>query len=242
LNEALHFPLHRPQEADKIQFNSMTVVLPPISKRRAAQFSNAAEWLSALGDVPLARIMMDPAPGTATEADLLRFVERDKRLCELVDGTLVEKPLGSWEGLVAARVVTFLTIFADAHKLGAVCGDGSPMRMKSKRVRLPDVSFISLARLPTSGDPVFNLSPDLAVEVLSESNTKKEIQLKLREYFKSGTRLAWIIDPSARTTAIYHDAKRVASLVGEDGVLKGEPVLPGLRLAMADLFVNVPRY
>jgi Uma2 family endonuclease len=220
----------------------MTVTLVPTARRRATSYTNAAEWLSALGDVPLKRIVMDPAPGTATEADLLSLVERDKRLCELIDGTLVEKPLGSWEGLVAARLVTFLTLFADAHGLGAVFGDGSPMRMKSKRIRLPDVSFISLARLPKSGERILNLSPDLAVEVLSESNTTREIQLKLREYFKSGTRLAWVIDPSPRTAAVYHDAKRIVSSVNENGFLDGESVLPGFRLQLADLFVNVPRY
>lgn len=58
------------------------------------RFDTAAEWLRALGDVPPQRIIFDPLPGTATEADLLHFVGRDK-LCELVDGTLVEKPVGS---------------------------------------------------------------------------------------------------------------------------------------------------
>ena len=202
---------------------------------------NGVEWLHALGDVPLNRVVFDPWPGTATEADLLLLVERDGRLCELVDGTLVEKPVGFWEGLIAARVVTLLTVFADTKKLGVVFGDGSPMRMKSKRVRLPDASFVSYARLPKSGDPVPSLSPDLAVEVLSESNTKPEIQQKLVEYFKSGTRLAWIIDPSSRTAAVYHDARRVASVVDEQGFMDGGSVLPGLRFPLAELFLNVPR-
>jgi hypothetical protein len=60
-------------------------------------FDNAAEWLQSLGNVPLERILFNPLPGTATEADLLALVERDKRLCELIDGTLVEKPVGYWE-------------------------------------------------------------------------------------------------------------------------------------------------
>ena len=51
------------------------------------RFANAAEWLHSLGDVPLERIIVDPPPGTAAEADLLRLVEGDKRLCELIDGT-----------------------------------------------------------------------------------------------------------------------------------------------------------
>src|SRR3954447_25231203 len=108
----------------------------PAPFRPPQRFDNGAEWLRALGGVPLERIIFDPWPGTATEADLLRFVERDKRLCALIDGTLVEKPMGIWEGLVAARLVAYLTVFADAHRLGAVFGDGSTMRMASGRARL----------------------------------------------------------------------------------------------------------
>src|SRR3954468_15295915 len=121
----------------------MTATLPPPAPAPPRRFGNAAEWLQAIGGVPLERIIFDPWPGTATEADLLRFVEGDKRLCELIDGTLVEKPVGIWEGLVAARLVAYLTVFADAHRLGAVFGDGSTMRMASGRVRLPDAAFVS---------------------------------------------------------------------------------------------------
>src|SRR3954449_4845923 len=102
-------------------------------------FDSAAEWLRALGGVPLERIIFDPWPGTATEADLLRFVERDKRLCELIDGTLVEKPIGFAEGVIAMRLGTYLTLHVDGHNLGVVGGADSTLRMRSGQVRLPDV-------------------------------------------------------------------------------------------------------
>src|SRR3954462_5740107 len=101
----------------------MSVASPPLPPQAPRRFDNAAEWLRALGGVPLERIIFDPWPGTPTQADMLRFVERDKRLCELIDGTLVEKPVGTWEVLAAALVVAYLTVFADAHRLGAVFGD-----------------------------------------------------------------------------------------------------------------------
>src|SRR5882672_3134055 len=83
------------------------------------KFANAAEWLHSLGDIPLERIIVDPPPGMATEADLLRLVERDKRLCELIDGTLVEKPVGFWEGQIAAQLIIILGNFVNTHRLGA---------------------------------------------------------------------------------------------------------------------------
>src|SRR2546427_497487 len=74
-------------------------------------YANAAEWLQALGEVPLKRIVMTPWPGTATEQDLIVFAERDGRFCELIDGTLVEKAMGSFESLIAARLITALNVF-----------------------------------------------------------------------------------------------------------------------------------
>ena len=56
----------------------MTAVMAPISFRPPRHFENAAQWLHALGGIPLERIIFDPWPGTATEADLLPFVDGDK--------------------------------------------------------------------------------------------------------------------------------------------------------------------
>src|ERR1700727_356976 len=93
---------------------------PPSPLHPSRKFANAAEWHHALGDVPLERIIVDPPPGTATEADLLRLVERDKRLCELIDGTLVEKPMGFWEGQIAAQLIGMLVNFVNPRGLGSI--------------------------------------------------------------------------------------------------------------------------
>src|SRR6266536_1289861 len=108
-----------------------------------AKYANGAEWLHALGDVPLERIVMDPAPGTATEDDLLVLVERDKRLVELIDGTLVEKAVGFDEAHIASMLIMLLGNFVVPRKLGAMFGEAAPIRMKPGRVRLPDLSFIT---------------------------------------------------------------------------------------------------
>jgi Uma2 family endonuclease len=220
----------------------MTALASPFPVSRPPRhFTNAAEWHHALGNVPLERIVFDPVPGTATEADLLRFVERDKRLCELIDGTLVEKAVGFWEGQIAARLIIILGNFADAHDLGSVFAPDTTMRMRSGHVRLPDVSFISKERLPTTDEAIPTIAPDLAVEALSDSNTPREIALKLTEFFQSGTRLAWVIDRRPRTVAVYHAPGKPATVLDEHGALSGEQVMPGLDIAVADLFRNVPR-
>lgn len=218
----------------------MTRVLP-IDVPAVKRFENAAEWLHALGDVPLHRIIFDPFPGTATEADLLYLVERDK-LCELIDGTLVEKPVGFWESLIATNLITLLNAFVQPRNLGVVTGPDSTMRMASRqRIRLPDVSFISTARMPKTREPIPTLAPDLAIEVLSTSNTAREINQKLSEYFDSGTLLAWVVDPPTRTVAVYRTAGAVAFVLEESDQLDGEQVLPGFVAPVMELFRNVPR-
>jgi Uma2 family endonuclease len=115
--------------------------------------------------------------------------------------------------------------------------------MTAGRVRLPDVAFIARERLPGGFLPrqaIPDLAPDLAVEVLSESDTPAEIDQKLREYFESGTRLAWVVDPRARTAAVYHAPGDPAFVLDEAGRLDGEGVLPGFTLPVADLFRGVP--
>jgi Uma2 family endonuclease len=218
----------------------MSAAIPPVRFEPPRRFGNGAEWLAALGGIPLDRVVFDPWPGTATEADLLRLVERDKRLCELIDGTLVEKPMGYWEGVIAQTVGRILGNYVSPRGLGQVSGADSTMRMKAGNVRLPDVGFTAKNRLPKTLVAIPSLSPDLAVEVLSEGNTAAEVEQKLLEYFESGTRLAWVIDPVARTIAVYLQPG-IPRVYEESESLTGDPVLPGLVITVAEVFEGVPR-
>ena len=217
---------------------------PPPSVSPPRRFANGADWYDAIGRVPLERVIFDPPPGTATEADLLRYVDREpKRLCELVNGTLVEKTLGLQEASIATNLSGELFIWNKRTDLGVLSGADSTLRMTGGNVRLPDVCFFARSRLPNGLLPreaVPTLAPDLAVEVLSESNTPAEIAQKLVEYFASGTRLAWIVDPDARTVAVHHGPGEPTRVLAAADTLDGEDVLPGFALAVADLFRNLP--
>lgn len=220
----------------------MTAVLAPKTSHR---FENAAELWHSLGDVPLERIVMNPLPGTATEKDLLTFVERDKRLVELIDGTLVQKPVGYIESLIAGLLITELNIFVLARNLGHVSGEAGMIRMISGRVRLPDVAFVSNDDLPNGvlpNEPIPTLPPTLAVEILSVTNTPAEIRQKLKEYFESGTRLAWIVDPKTRSIAVYdHFAETPKQVLNESDTLDGGSVLAGFSLPISKLFSRLPK-
>jgi Uma2 family endonuclease len=200
-----------------------------------------ADLWERLGRVPLDRIRLHPAPGTATEDDVVRMDEMENRLCELVDGTLVEKAVGAEESNVAWLIGSLIGSYLGQNDLGTCLGADGFLRISTGLVRAPDLSFISWAKLPRRKLPkrkIPDLVPDLAIEVLSESNTPAEIRRKLGEYFAAGVRLAWVIDPRKRTARVHTSARR-SRLVREHQSLDGGDVLPGFSVRLADLFKNL---
>jgi len=194
-----------------------------------------------LGEVPLDRIRIEPAPGTATEEDLAK---PHGPICELVDGVLVEKPMGAGESLLAAYVIGLLRNHIGPDDLGVVLAPDGLLRVMPGQVRAPDVTFIPWSALPggevPENEPFWSVAPGLVVEVLSPTNTKAEIDRKLRELFAVGCKLAWVVDPRARSAKVYTSAARCREL-GAEGVLDGGKVLPGFKLPLADLFAATKR-
>jgi len=204
----------------------------------ATEALTVADLLERLGDISASRVRLHPPIGTATEADVIAVHTREKRLCELVDGALVEKPMGFYESRLANVLAFFLETFLAVHKLGLTAGEAGMLRLAPGLVRIPDICFISWDRLPdrrTPREPIPSLAPDLAVEILSASNTPKEIARKLRDYFAAGTSLTWIVDPIARTVCV-HTAPKSFTLLDESQTLDGGNVIPGFTLAIAEWF------
>jgi Uma2 family endonuclease len=190
-----------------------------------------------LGGIPLERIWFHPAPGTATEKDVILAEERENRLCELVDGTLVEKAVGFEESRLAAELAYLVMSYLDQHDLGICVGADGMMRIAPGLVRIPDLSFVTWDRLPrreSPQEPIPDLAPDLAVEVLSEGNTTAEMARKVREYFEAGVVLVWLIDPKKRTAQVFSTGEKPI-LIRADQALDGGNVLPGFILLLSDL-------
>ena len=200
-----------------------------------------ADLLDQLGDVPPNRIHLVPSPGKATEEDLLDQLDHHDRACELVDGVLVEKTRGAIESILAMAIGGYLRVFVKKLKLGIVFGPDGPLRILFDQVRIPDVSFVSRKKFPGGKlpkDPLFKVAPDLAIEVLSPSNGKKEMERKLDDYFTAGVELVWYIDPATRTAKVYTSLDQCETL-DESQTLTGGNVLPGFELPLKDLFAEV---
>lgn len=199
----------------------------------ALTFETVEDLVKHLGDIPLARIRMQPSPGTATEEDVI-----PTRYCELIDGILVEKAMGFYESSLASVLIMHLNNFVMPRNLGIVLGEGGMMRVEPSQVRIPDVAYYSWEQFPSRRLPqgsILDRIPDLAVEVLSPSNTEKEMSRKRQENFRGGCQLIWEVDPVKKQVYVY-TAPDDPSVVDAEGTLDGGEVLPGFTLKVADWF------
>lgn len=171
----------------------------------------------------------------ATEADLLAAPE-DGQKYELVDGEIRVSPAGFRHGQVCVKLILRLGAFVEEHGVGSVVDSSTGFRMPNGNVRLPDVAFVASGRLegdvaPEGFSPV---PPDLAVEVLSPSDSAQHVLDKVAEYLASGVRLVWVVDPTAARAVVYQ-AGSDARTLGMDDPLDGEDVLPGFRCLVREI-------
>ena len=193
-----------------------------------------------LGGVPAHRILLRPTPGTATEADVMRLLDQRGVRCELIDGTLVEKEMDWKESVIASRINRKIGIYLATNDCGETSGEQGGIRLILGRIRFPDLAFYRYERFPNGEFPTEafpNLAPDLAVEVLSESNTASEMELKRKEYFLAGTQLVWEIDPESRSVEVFASSEE-STLLDSEGTLDGGKVLPGFTMAIGELFAK----
>lgn len=200
-----------------------------------------AERLSDLGNIPASRIVSNPSPGSATLQDLIELQNEHRRICELVDGTLVEKMMGWQESLLAGVLIHWLHTYLETHHLGVVTGPDGLVRLFEDTVRGPDVAFVAWNRLPDRRiplKPVPDVVPNFVIEILSSGNTYSEMSRKRREYFHAGVQLIWMIEPRDRTVAVFRSSTDV-KVVREGGIITGEQVLPDWTINTADLFARL---
>jgi Uma2 family endonuclease len=175
-----------------------------------------------------------------TADEFERLPGQEGYLLELVRGVVVrERGPGPLHGRLQSRMAHLLESWMEQRKErgGVLVHAGFVLATGPDTVRLPDVAYVSAPRVPESGygNRLWRLSPDLAVEVISPSNTWTEIQEKVTDYFAAGTPLVWVVDPPTRTVTVYRPEVR-AERLDESGALDGEDVLPGFRVRLAEYF------
>jgi Uma2 family endonuclease len=197
---------------------------------------------SAPGSVESAPVVSDN--GTLAPADSVPTTIPDDMLYEVVEGKVVEKIVGASEIEIATLLIEFLAPFVRAHRLGKVLGE---MIFRIDQVkdlqRRPDVSFVSHARWPyhrrVPKVAVWDIVPDMAVEIVSPSNTADHVQEKIHEYFAAGVRRVWVVYPRQQEVYVYASPTEIQVLqLGQE--LDGGDLIPGFRLPLAALFEDDP--
>lgn len=177
-----------------------------------------------------------PPSTELTAADLLAMP--DGKYYELIDGQLEARDVGFESVRIATRLIIFLGAYCDQMKLGWVLGSDAGYQCfapDSQRVRRPDVSFISLEKIPLDHPPMgfIHIAPDLAVEVVSPNDVADDLDKKVIEYLDAGVRLVWVIHPVIRQVLVYRPNSAEALSFHDE--LSGEDIIPGFRVKISDV-------
>jgi Uma2 family endonuclease len=189
---------------------------------------------------------------TATQEKLLtaeEFAELpnppDGSQQELVRGVIITMPPPQLpHGFVCAKAARLVGNHCDDNNLGFVTANdaGVITARGPDTVRGPDVAFWSFKRLPSVPEKYAEVLPDLAIEVLSPGNTRRQIEAKIVEYLTGGSKMVWVIDPMDRTVSVYKPgpSELEGTILHSGSTLEGEDVLPGFRCPVSAFFPPLP--
>ncbi len=168
----------------------------------------------------------------------------DDGLYEVVEGQVVEKKMGARELEIANLLGQLIGGFARANRLGRVVVEFVfRISIPKDLQRRPDLAFVSHARWPfkrrVPNVPVWDMVPDLAVEVIGESNSAYEVQKKIHEYFDAGVVRVWVIYPDQAEVYVYSSPTEI-QVIQSGQTLDGGDLLPGFQLPLAALFEDDP--
>lgn len=187
----------------------------------------------------------NPPANYAEKGGLVAPSVADDCFYEVVDGRIVElPPMGVYESEIAFLLAFALEQVAKAQKLGRVVVELlfrlDPARKLKRR---PDLAFVSAAKWPLGRrvpkGEAWDMVPDLAIEVVSESNTANEIGLKLADYFATGSKQVWVVYPELKQVYVYSSLTSVRILTQFDD-LEGGDLIVGFRLPLSQLFEDAP--
>jgi Uma2 family endonuclease len=165
----------------------------------------------------------------------------DDLLYEVVDNQVVELTLmGAYEVWLATLLAVRLETFAQQHRLGrAVQEMLFDLTRATGQKRRPDVAFVSYDRWPQHRriprTEAWEVIPNLAVEVISRTDSVDHIVDKVAEYFRAGVERVWVVFLSQEQVYTYDSPTSVRILTRADE-LSGDPILPHFRLPLVELF------
>jgi Uma2 family endonuclease len=171
--------------------------------------------------------------------DLLEI--HDRPMPELVEGQLLERPMGEESDSIAAAILGLIFAFVRERGLGRVHGSQCGYQIfpdDPRKIRIPDVSFTRRERLPAGGPARGHarVAPDLVVEVVSPNDEYSVVEATLHDFLGAGVPLIWIVSPDTRTVQV-HRGDGTSIRLRETDILDGGDVLPGFSCKISEFFV-----
>lgn len=182
----------------------------------------------------LARITVDEFWQIATAP------ENAEKHLELIDGEIIEMPASSTKNtVIAARISGYMMVFVETHDLGYISGADGGFQLDPFNAPQPDTAFIRKERVPDLETNTFQGAPDLAVEVVSPSETRHMIDRKTRRYLEHGSKRVWLVYPESQTVEVCRlneDGTLNRRLLSQQDTLTGEDVLLNFELPLSKIF------
>ena len=177
----------------------------------------------------------DSLPSEIPKMTLEEFLESDLEGYEYIKGELISMaPTSVEHGDINMNLSSLLHLYVRKNQLGRVYTSDTGFQV-GERFLIPDIAFISTDRFPADRSKAFPVPPDLAVEVVSPSDTLHRIQEKVFAYLEAGTQLVWVLEPRSKTVTVYRSETDITLLTRND-TLSGEDVVEGFTCQVAELF------
>lgn len=174
-------------------------------------------------------------PPEIPKMTLEEFLESDLEGYEYIKGELIPVPPTSMEhGKISVNLILPLGLYVRENRLGDVYIPDTGFKV-GERVLMPDIAFLTSARIPDDLSKASPVPPDLAVEVVSPTDVSRQIEEKVFAYLEAGTQLVWVLKPISKTVTIYRSETDITLLTRND-TLTGENVVEGFSCQVAELF------
>ena len=186
------------------------------------------------GAYPPPPLVPKGAPTTPVTMTLEEFLESDLEGYEYIEGKLIPRmPTSMEHGKISVALILSLGSHVRGNQLGDVyTAAGFHV---GERMLIPDIAFLSKARIPEDTDKASPIPPDLAVEVVSPTDASDWIEEKAFAYLAAGTQLVWVLRPRSKTILVYRSETDIQLLTQND-ILTGEDVVEGFSCPVAALF------
>ena len=181
------------------------------------------------------QITQDRLPPEIPKMTLEEFLESDLEGYEYIKGELLPMPPTSLEhSFISVNLILLLGTYVREKNIGCISVSSTGFQV-GERVLIPDIAFLSNTHIPDNISKSSPIPPDLAVEVVSPTDTSSKVEEKAFAYLEAGTQLVWVLKPLSKTVTVYRSETEITTLTRND-ILSGEEVVEGFTCQVAKLF------